>query len=81
MSISSIKEGEMITTSYCDYGHEAKAARLDTGGNSGAFLCRKHWAEEMKWRKLRNEKLEPQNQFDILPYPANTLKPDRRKVR
>ena len=60
----------MTTINGCDYGHEAKATRLDIGGNAGVYLCRKHWAEEMMWRKQRNEELELQNRFDIPPYPG-----------
>ena len=59
----------MTMIDYCDHGHKGGARRLDTGGGSGVYLCRKHWVEEMNWRKLRNEELEPQNQFDILPFP------------
>ena len=56
----------------CDYGEdESKPCyRLDLGGGSGAFLCRKHWATEMHWRAERNAELEPSAQFDILPWPG-----------
>ena len=62
----------MTTSNSCDYGHEGKATRLDIGGHAGIFLCREHWATEMRWRKVRNQELEPQNQYDIIPYPATT---------
>ena len=53
----------------CDYGHFAnKVHRLNTGGNSGVYLCRKHWADEMKWRKERNKTLDPGAKFPILKW-------------
>lgn len=56
---------------YCDFGHEAKKVRrLDTGGGSGAFLCKKHWEQEMRWRKQRNKELEKRNMFSIRKWPG-----------
>ena len=50
----------------CDYGHMAeKVHRLDTGGGSGVYLCKKHWAKEMAWRRERNKTLHPANKFPI----------------
>ena len=50
---------------YCDYGHEARVHRLNTGGGSGVYLCRKHWAAEMAWRRERNKGLAKGNRFSI----------------
>lgn len=53
----------------CDYGHFAKKIRrLNTGGNSGVFLCQRHWKQEMKWRKQRNKTLEGKAKFPILKW-------------
>ena len=57
----------------CDYGHTTKKGqvkRLDTGGGSGAWLCRKHWNDEMKWRKSRNKDLAPESKFPIVKFPG-----------
>jgi hypothetical protein len=58
----------------CDYGHEMPSMRLDLGGGGGIFLCGKHWAEEMRWRKVRNTMLEESARFDILPFPTEAGK-------
>lgn len=44
--------------------------RLGTGGGSGVYLCRKCWADEMKWRKMRNKKLMGDAKFPILKWPV-----------
>lgn len=52
----------------CDYGHTVQkgyAKRLDTGGGSGVYLCRKHWAKEMQFRRQRNKSLEGDAKFPI----------------
>jgi hypothetical protein len=64
------KKMKEITADGCDYGHEGMAYRLEIGEGSGVFLCKKHWKEEMEWRKHRNISLHPDCQFDILPYPG-----------
>lgn len=45
---------------YCDYGHETTGSvrRLPTSGDSGAYLCKRHWNQEMRWRKGKNETLK-----------------------
>jgi hypothetical protein len=53
-------------------GHYTKAGsvrRLDTGGGSGAYLCKGCWKKEMKWRKMRNEKLSGSARFPIKKFP------------
>ena len=45
--------------------------RLDTGGGSGAYLCRKCWAHEMRWRKMRNKTLMGDAKFPIRKFPEN----------
>jgi hypothetical protein len=54
----------------CDHdGHNAEHVhRLNTGGDSGAFLCKTHWATEMKWRKERNKTLSGSAKFPILKW-------------
>jgi hypothetical protein len=32
-------------------------------------LCKSCWAKEMKWRKLRNQELDPRAKFPILGWP------------
>lgn len=64
----------MVNTS-CDGCSEGftvvgKIRRLNTGGDSGAYLCRKCWAKEMVWRKLRNETLEKSVRFPIIKFPS-----------
>lgn len=58
----------------CDYGHEVSGAgqvrRLDTGGGSGAYLCREHWKKEMEWRKERNRTLTGSARFPIRKFPG-----------
>lgn len=57
----------------CDYGHKALALRLDTGGGAGVFLCRRHWREEMRWRRDRNAAnsatIYADSHWPILPWP------------
>jgi hypothetical protein len=54
----------------CDHdGHDSKHIhRLNTGGHSGALLCKEHWNSEMKWRKQRNKTLAKENKFPILKW-------------
>lgn len=55
---------------YCDYGHEAtKVRRLNLGGGAGVNLCKKHWNEEMAYRKKRNKELSGSNKFPIRKFP------------
>lgn len=58
----------------CDNIREQMVAKLPTGGGSNVYLCRKHWATEMKWRKERNLSLEPRNRYAILPWPGYASK-------
>jgi hypothetical protein len=56
---------------YCDHGHgPARVHRLATGGGAGVFLCRQHWAAEMRWRKQRNKTLSRSARFSIRKWPA-----------
>ena len=56
---------------FCDNcSRETKVVRLDTGGHSGAFLCRSCWAKEMRWRKQRNKTLSKSSRFSIRKYPG-----------
>lgn len=56
---------------FCDQcGEERKVRRLDTGGRSGAFLCRGCWAKTMSWRKIRNKKLAKSSRFSIRKWPG-----------
>jgi hypothetical protein len=53
-------------------GHFTKAGsvrRLDTGGGSGAYLCKKCWKTEMKWRLMRNMGLSGKAKFPIKKFP------------
>lgn len=65
----------LLRSDACDGAHcigdswQQRAFRLATGGGSGLFLCEPCWNHEMQWRKERNEELEPQNHFDIKPFP------------
>jgi len=64
----------MVTKS-CDscsgsFTGAGKIRRLNTGGHSGIFLCRKCWAKEMAWRKIRNETLEKSVRFPIIKFPS-----------
>jgi len=60
-----------VTMKSCDQGHEAtKVRRLSTGGGSGVYLCRAHWAKEMAWRKQRNKTLARSNRFSIRKWPG-----------
>lgn len=65
----------------CDHGHETigSVRRLDTGGGSGLFLCRKHWYSEMRWRKMRNKKLMRSARFSIRKFPADKPRKKRRR--
>lgn len=59
---------------YCDQcgGHFTKAGsvrRLDTGGGSGAYLCKGCWKKEMKWRGMRNKSLTGSARFSIKKFP------------
>ena len=56
----------------CDGGEDSERPcyRLDLGAGGGIFLCRTHWAREMNFRMQRNQELDPENQFDILPWPG-----------
>ena len=66
MSKTSPKVKRKPSQKSCDYGHFAsKVHRLDTGGNSGVFLCQKHWNDEMAWRKERNKTLDGSTKFPI----------------
>jgi len=53
--------------SFCEHG---PAARLETGGGSGLYLCPPCWAHEMEWRKERNRELDPSCMFAIREYPT-----------
>ena len=58
---------------YCDKcGRHASdcgfCARLDTGGHSGAYMCKRCWQDEMRWRRERNDVVACP--FEILPFPA-----------
>ena len=57
---------------WCDHGEDGEKPcyRLDLGAGGGIFLCRQHWASEMKFRTERNKELDPANHFDILPWPG-----------
>lgn len=50
--------------------------RLDTGGGSGIYLCRRCWKDEMKWRKMRNRKLIGDARFPIRKFPTNKRGPN-----
>ena len=53
---------------HCDNcGQHKDVTRLDIGGGAGVFLCKPCWADEMRWRKERNNSVW--NPFDITPYP------------
>lgn len=55
----------------CDFGHDALAVRrLPTGGGSGIFLCKRHWAKEMQWRRMRNKELVRGTKFPIRKWPG-----------
>jgi len=54
---------------WCDYGHgPCVVKRLNIGGGAGLYLCRRHWAAEMRWRKERNKSLPPGSRFRILKW-------------
>jgi len=56
---------------WCDNcSKERRVVRLNTGGHSGAFLCRTCWAKEMAWRKQRNKKLTGKSRFSIRKWPG-----------
>ena len=44
--------------------------RLGTGGGGGVYLCRGCWADEMKWRRMRNKKLMGDAKFPIRKWPV-----------
>ena len=59
---------------FCDKcgGHFTKSGsvrRLDTGGDSGAYLCRGCWKKEMKWRGMRNKTLVGRAKFPVIKFP------------
>lgn len=57
--------------SFCDKcGFEKKTRRLSLGGGAGINLCRPCWADEMKWRRMRNKKLASSLKFPIRKYPS-----------
>jgi len=60
---------------YCDKcgGHFVKAGsvrRLDTGGDSGAYLCRGCWKKEMKWRAMMNKGVTGKSRFSVRKFPG-----------
>ncbi len=55
----------------CDFGHDAtKVRRLSLGGGAGAYLCRTHWNQEMRYRKNRNKHLDKGSKFPVKKFPA-----------
>ena len=43
---------------------------LDTGGGSGAYMCKRCWKREMRWRKMRNEVTGGKSKlFPVLKFP------------
>lgn len=70
----------MMVTKTCDscsrdYEGPGKVYRLNTGGNSGVYLCRSCWAKEMAWRKDKNAwlkkggNLTPNSRFPVYKFP------------
>ncbi len=43
---------------------------MDKSGEGASNLCEACWNEDMKWRKERNENLEGEAKFPILPFPT-----------
>lgn len=43
--------------------------RLELAGGAGLYLCRHHWALEMRWRLERNRDLRPAARFPLEPWP------------
>lgn len=65
------KKKRKVTMKACDYGHDAPAVRrLSIGGGAGIFLCKKHWAKEMRWRRMRNKQLARGAKFPIRKWPG-----------
>lgn len=56
--------------------------RLNTGGGSGIFLCRRCWKDEMKWRTAVNKgrNLKGSARFPILKFPTTKRGPSYAKV-
>lgn len=57
-----------------------KARRLELGGGSGITLCDSCLRKEIKWRKMRNMKLDPRAKFRV-NYKIPLKKPKRRKKK
>ena len=44
--------------------------RLPLADSAGAFLCKRCWVAEMKFRKARNKELHSADQMEIFPFPS-----------
>ena len=51
-----------------EYTSVGKIRRLNLGGGSGAYLCKKCWGKEMTWRKNQN-RLAGEKRFSVLKFP------------
>ena len=51
------------------YTKSGSVRRLDTGGGSGAYLCRGCWKKEMKWSGMRNMTLTGSARFSVKKFP------------
>jgi len=61
-------------TGWCDGSHAGgnngpmTVKRLSLGGGAGAYFCKRHWAQEMRWRRRRNRSLALGARFRILKW-------------